>query len=234
MKKIIGLLALLLLAGCVSAPPPTLQVNRRVGEAPPIGVVSERTVGEVIYETFNYEEWSGAHLAGPLLIDVFAASADLGPGDALVAGQEAGETVFCTSGPILRVAGQGPTSRVCLKDTDADGRFDQWRSPDGPPARRNWADLEAPAAYTTGSSMAPTGGGFKYQLLYQGLSSGVISLLYREYADNLIRPAFQQELSYTLAKNGSTEISFRTTRIEIHAADNNSIRYTVLRGLGVP
>lgn len=189
-------------------------------------------MGDVIYETFNYEEWTGARLGEPLLIDVFAAMVNIGPADALVASIEAGATTFCTSAPALTVSGHGgPSGRICLKDLNADGRFEQWRSPDGPPARRNWADLKTPAAYTTGPFMAPTGGGFKYQLLYQGLSSGVVRLLYREYVDNLIRPAFQQDLSYTLAGSGKTEISFRTTRIEIHSADNNGIRYTVLRGL---
>ena len=75
------------------------------------------------------------------------------------------------------------------------------------------------------------GSGFKYELLYQGLSSGVVSILYREYVDNLARPAFQQDLLYTLQPGAPTEVSFRTVRMTIHSADNNGIGYTITRGL---
>ena len=58
-----------------------------------------------------------------------------------------------------------------------------------------------------------------------------MSLLYREYIDDLARPAFQQDLSYTLAAEGPTEVSFRGTRFRILSADNNKIRYELLSGL---
>ncbi len=221
----------LLLAGCVSAPPGTPLVTRRVGESPELDVVTQRAVGEVIYETFNYEEWHGARLAQSVVIDVLAASALLGPSDPLIAVVEGSETVYCTAAPALRVAGRPPSSRVCLADRDGDEAFDTWRAPEGPPARLKWAPLKSAAPFSTGTSMERSGKGFKYELLYQGIAAGVVSLLYREYVDDLVRPAFQQDLSYTLSPQGPTEISFRGTRIVIEAADNKGIRYRVLTGL---
>jgi hypothetical protein len=82
--------------------------------------------------------------------------------------------------------------------------------------------------------MAQTGDGFRYELLYQGLSAGVVKILYREYFDSLVRPAFQQELSYTLEEPGPTEISFRSIRMTIHSADNNRLEYTINDGLRQP
>ena len=72
--------------------------------------------------------------------------------------------------------------------------------PDGPPARWGWAVLKQQVGYTeeTSVEMAQSGDGFKYELLYQGISASVVSILYREYADSLVRPAFQQDLSYRL------------------------------------
>lgn len=221
----------LLLGGCVSAPPGTPLLTKRVGESPELGVVTQRAVGEVIYETFNYEEWHGARLAQQLNISVFAASAVVEPSDPLIAVVEAGETVYCTATPVLRVTGQPPLSRVCLADRDGDSAFDNWRAPEGPPIRFKWAPLKGPAPFSTEKAIERSGKGFKYELLYQGIAAGVVSLLYREYVDDLVRPAFQQDLSYTLSPEGPTEISFRGTRIVIEAADNKGIRYRVLTGL---
>lgn len=231
MKKIAALLLLLVLSSCASVPISSPLVNRRVGESPALRTPSVRAVGEVIYETFDYDEWQGAQLAEPLMIDVLAAEATLGPGDPLIAAQEEGLTVYCTAKPTLRVAGQAPSSRICLADRNKDGKFDTWRAPEGPPARIKWAPLKVETAFSTGPAMAPTGKGYRYELLYQGLSANVVRLLYREYIDDLIRPAFQQELSYTLATAGSTEISFRLTRLVIESADNNTIRYEILSSL---
>ncbi|MEM8929632.1 MAG: hypothetical protein AAGE94_00560 [Acidobacteriota bacterium] len=219
--------------GCASAPTPVTQVSRSVGEQPAIGETVERYVGEVLYETYNFSERELAELDGPLTIDVFAAKAYLGPADRLAVALEAGAKVFCTEEPKLRVMGLSPESRVCLRDTDGDGRFDQWRAPEGPPARQVWASVDVPIGFGVRGAMRRSEGGFKYQLLYQGYAAGVISLLYREYIDDLIRPAFQQDLTYTLKDGEATEISFRSLRFRVESADNNTIRYVLLRGLGV-
>lgn len=65
------------------------------------------------------------------------------------------------------------------------------------------------------------------QLSFVGVSRGVISLEYREFAGDIARPAFTQVATYDLA-DGQT-ISFRGARIEVLSADNLGIRYRVLR-----
>ena len=230
-------LLVLVFVGCATAPPmrSDTKIERRVGEKPSIGTATERSVGEVIYEIYNYEirTQSNTRLLGPLAVDVLAAKFQVGPDDPFVGATEAGTRVHCSSEPVLRVAGQPNQAHVCLRDQNSDRVFDEWRSPDGPPARWAWAALKQRVGYTeeTTVEMAQTGDGFKYELLYQGISSGVVSILYREYSDSLVRPAFQQDLSYTLQADGPTQISFRSIRMTIHAADNNGIRYTVDRGL---
>ena len=238
MKTITLALSALALAACASAPlniPSHLEVDRRIGEDPSIDVATERNVGDVIYEVYNYEvrRDTSTRLLGPLTIDVLAASAHLGPADAFVATPSHGVRVYCSATPVLRVGGRPNSAHVCLRDSSSDHQFDSWKSPDGPPARKGWAPLKETIGYKEESSveMVETGAGFRSELLYQGLSSGVVSILYREYLDSLVRPAFQQDLSYTLENDGTTEISFRTIQITIHSADNNRIRYTLNRGL---
>lgn len=72
--------------------------------------------------------------------------------------------------------------------------------------------------------------GFQRDLVYSGLSGGsTISLLYREFLDNMTRPVLTQELKYDLAL--SRTIGFKDARIEVVNAGNTSIRYRVLTPL---
>ena len=66
--------------------------------------------------------------------------------------------------------------------------------------------------------------------MYQGAGGGILRLMYREYRDDMARPAFSQELTYDLEAEGVTLISFQDARIEVHSAGNNGIEYTVLSG----
>lgn len=69
-----------------------------------------------------------------------------------------------------------------------------------------------------------------YEILYSGISGGELRATYREYVNDMARPAFSQEASYDYETGQSTTISFKGAQIEVLSADNNEIRYRVLRG----
>ncbi|GJQ22197.1 MAG: hypothetical protein HBSIN02_25520 [Bacteroidia bacterium] len=64
------------------------------------------------------------------------------------------------------------------------------------------------------------------ELLYSGKSGDVIKIVYREYSNDIARPAFSQELQYDLKE--SNVIKFRRTTIEVIKATNQEITYKVL------
>lgn len=68
-------------------------------------------------------------------------------------------------------------------------------------------------------------GNFWWELLYNGRSGDTIRLTYREYADDLIRASFQQELSYDLA--AGRQIGFKGLLLDVEEATNSVIRYRV-------
>lgn len=70
---------------------------------------------------------------------------------------------------------------------------------------------------------------FRRELLYSGVAQGTISLEYREFINDMARPAFSQTLRYDL--NEGRTIGFRGARFEILDANNVSVRYRVLREL---
>lgn len=70
-------------------------------------------------------------------------------------------------------------------------------------------------------------GSFKRDLVYTGISKNIITILYREFKDNIARPAFSQEIKYDL--NEGNIIGYQGSRFEIISASNIGITYKVLK-----
>lgn len=70
---------------------------------------------------------------------------------------------------------------------------------------------------------------FKRELVYSGVSQNTISILYREYQNDMARPAFSQELKYDLSQG--TAIGYKGARFEVVRANNTGITYRVLKSL---
>ena len=121
-----------------------------------------------------------------------------------------------------------PFNTACFVDSNADGKFDGVTPRDG--MNLGITDLDTPLPYETHEVDLPGRDSWKYELLYQDVSQGTITLMYREFVRDLARPAFFQELVYELGA-GPTTVSFRTMRIEILRASNNEIAYRILSGL---
>lgn len=119
----------------------------------------------------------------------------------------------------------GAKSFTCFQDLDGDGLFERTfvrglRAIRDPPLvryeLRNRVD-PVPDETTT----------FKGELVYQGAGGGILRLAYREYSNDMARPAFSQEVTYDLATEGPTSIVFKGAKIEILSAGNSGIRYVV-------
>ena len=72
----------------------------------------------------------------------------------------------------------------------------------------------------------------KKELLYNGKFGSNIRLTYREFIDDLSRPAYTQDLNYDL--NESKIIGFQGVRIEVLGTDNVAITYRIVRGFPDP
>ncbi|MFC1708823.1 hypothetical protein ACFL2J_02010 [Candidatus Omnitrophota bacterium] len=68
---------------------------------------------------------------------------------------------------------------------------------------------------------------FKQELIYNGKVGSSVKFLYRELSDDMLRPAFSQEIQYDL--NESKTIGFKGVRVEIIEATNTNLRYKVLK-----
>jgi hypothetical protein len=67
---------------------------------------------------------------------------------------------------------------------------------------------------------------FKQQFIYNGKINNGLKFIYREFINDMARPAFSQDLQYDLADGNL--IGFKGLRIEIIKATNTNIEYKVL------
>ncbi|MFO1263634.1 MAG: hypothetical protein U1E84_09915 [Rhodoferax sp.] len=70
---------------------------------------------------------------------------------------------------------------------------------------------------------------FKRELVYGGVFQNVLTLSYREFKDDIARPAFTQELKYDLSQE--KVIGYKGARFEVINATNTGLTYKVLKHL---
>lgn len=85
------------------------------------------------------------------------------------------------------------------------------------------------ATFSTGNCTVLGTDSFRRELIYSGVSQGTVSIEYREFINDMARPAFSQTLRYDLAEGDV--IGFRGARFQILDATNIDIRFKVTRPL---
>jgi hypothetical protein len=84
----------------------------------------------------------------------------------------------------------------------------------------------APADYSIERSTTFKPASFQQTLLYNGKIGNRITLAYREFTDNMARPAFNNEVTYDLSE--SMTLGYKGARLQVVKATNTEITYKVL------
>jgi hypothetical protein len=67
---------------------------------------------------------------------------------------------------------------------------------------------------------------YKKEFVYNGKSGNTLKFIYREYINNMARPAFLQDINYDLADGNI--VGIKGLRIEVILTNNTSIKYKIL------
>lgn len=181
-----------------------------------VGQTATANVGEVVFDRFRYEAPPTVRVQSE--IPAAAGRYALAAGTRLLARTVNDVRAYCT--PI-------DSNFACFYDQDSNGDFDHYLVGNlGAVSAVN--PLEPVAPYIVVDP--PVARGFKSELIYLGRSGNDIKLLYRDFTDDLSSPSYEQNLQYTLAAKGPTEVRYRDARFNILEADTNSIRYEILSG----
>lgn len=186
MLKLITIIFVLFLAsGCASVQ--TEPPRYESGHFPDLNTVTTVNVGQVMVTQYDYLSQTRATVLNDLPGSFWAGRHGLSSGDSLVSAISEGEQVYCQ--PPLR------EGAPCLKDTTGDSSFDRAYSMNAFGMVVNAVDIN-PVEYRVADRNIQDG--FKYELIYQGRDRETVRIAYREYTESLARPAFRQDLSYTI------------------------------------
>lgn len=202
--------------------------EHKVGQEPPLGTAQSAVVGDVLYSEFEYTGNSGAVALATFEQGIgLGGSVTVPAGTAMYGSVVDGRKGYCTATLTYADPLVGPHSGTCWFDANNDGRFEQfWVMPGAVPFTY---DADVPLTYRA-TEMSNAAGGYKYEIVYQKLDGDVLRMLHREYVDNMVRPTFQQELTYNVNPAGSTVIRFRGVAMEVSNAQGSEIAYIVKTG----
>jgi hypothetical protein len=185
------------------------KANEHRGFIPELGKVSKATVGNTMVQKLNYDSYDGA---------VYTLNGDE---KRLISGESSGDTWYYEE-----------NNTYCYRDDNNDGILDKVgyteKFLNSLPSRVITAIKPLPYRVVKDVKVVDRQAiSFRQELIYQGLQNNVVRISYREFDSLLARPAFQQDLTYTISDGSKTDIRFREVSMTIISADNNMIEYIV-------
>lgn len=216
-------------------PTPAVEASTSYVLRPAIGEVARAEVGESLYSegasTVTKRYTGTLHEAVTIQMENYRLDAPAGAVQEVLSQTRNPRPMMCF--PVKRTSIGGLFGSRgfsgCLVDTQGNKTFDTatfaHRSGDFP--------LTKPVAYTTEThkSTALELDRFQVDVLYQGMSKGEVKISYRESADGLARPAFNQDVAYELAPDGTAVIGFKGMRLRVLKATGQSIEYVLEKAI---
>lgn len=198
--------------------------NVRVGQEPAIGAVATTPVGGSVFSQYRFLGRTVYRFMEPVTVGFALGRISVNAGDTLAKATFDGKSGYCTERFTYIDPLVGPHATSCYVEGEP-GIFSAVSVSPG----MVWMSksLPNPVRFERADMVMPGSNSFKYELLYQGLTNKSLRLSYREYSNDMARPAFFQDVSYDVA-SFPTIIAFKNVKIEVLNASNNGLTYKVL------
>jgi hypothetical protein len=229
------LFACALVAGCKSSFRPIQpMVTSTPIDDPPIGVESRSELGETLVKkgTQYLIEGQAIEMQDDLVATRFGVETRI-PKQTMLATAEDDDWTYFSAANVytrfpLRSDTVGPGGMTMAKSSS------DWIEIYGTLGPEDAASLDRPSwmKVTTATKTDDKRNSYVQELLYNGRIGNRVSFLYREFQNDVARPAFTQEITYDLAEG--KEVGFKGARLEIIDANNRYIRYRVLNSFPDP
>lgn len=235
MKNLIIAAMLCVATGCASTAPtgsstPASLPSRQQGVRPALLVDTSARVGETIYTAYDYREIDQSRR---LVLERevrgrFVVSNVIVPlGTPLIEGNSG---FFCTEQKLYSDPIVGPWRPVCFQDADNSGKFERFGVRPGLIwLWQSLGSMDAIYRVEEGKKVTLDGGGYRKELIYQGVDRATLRVVYREYLKDIARPALTQDLTYPIT-DGIATIVFRNLTINVHSVSGEAVTYRVISG----
>ena len=214
----------LLFLAAVCSPTITIAqgVDFREGYSPDAGVEKVTPIGGVIFEQFRYGIVEAYEVEDWIEAKIIFAKVRIPPGGKLVPIGSSAKLKVCYIQNSREIGGD--YKRGCAFDDDGDGTFDRIA---GNPVQGG-KSLEPPVPYHPSEiRLNKVGDDFRKTLTYLGVSGETLRLSYREFVNDMARPAFTEEFTIPIGSSLPAKVSVKDAKFTILGIDGNGLRYTV-------
>lgn len=208
----------LLLTACATPDFNYAPQSTKVSE-PPLDSVNTAYVGDVLLRQGEFTEHDAIFVSSKIDVPYY----DIFPGYYLKRGEDKNTETYTPaggdeSGTIKKSIFAGPwqaviiyknENKICIVDNV------------------NVLTCKKSAAFERRKKPILSANSFQQTLLYNGTVGDKINIGYREFSNSLARPAFNNDVEYDLSE--SKTIGYKGARIEVLEANNESIKYRVIR-----
>lgn len=208
LRRLLFLLFLAVTPAVAQETPPEVLVSH----VPDIGVLRTVSAGTPIHE-----------YARTYSFDAYVPDAEMKGGRWLL------PLVVPANTPLSRVASKAKL-KACIEngpcglDDDGDGAFDRMAEDDISRALK----LKTPIPYKKRRVTVNNPDSLRQVIIYAGASSDSIRLSYREFSNDLARPAFTEDLLIPINKIFPQDVAVKAVKIRIHGIDGLGLRYEIL------
>lgn len=220
MKKWILPFLIIVFCGCVSPKYNYFPQAEEISE-PPIGSTNTAYVGDSMLRQGKYTEHDAIFLDADIKVGILG-EYTFTRGYYIKKGEDEKSAYFLPA--------DGPNAGSVIADPSADPvqviRLDKKTGKFCAVSIYNLQDCTSKARYKKVKYSLATSDAFQQTLIYSGKVGDKINVGYREFSNNMARPAFNNDVEYDLSE--SQTIGYKGARIEVITATNESITYRVL------
>ena len=202
----IAALATVTLAGQAS------EAGVHIENVPPVGVIQTVSVGTQIHQynrtyTFDAVVPESRMKIAPLFIPLIV---------------EAGTPMIQVKTKVMLKA--CIKSGACGLDDDGDGTFDRMALDDTATAFK----MKAKVRYQLKRMTVDNPDSLRQIIMYSGATADTLRLSYREFSNNMARPAFTEELVIPIISKFPQDIAVKAVKFRVHSIDGLGMKYEIL------
>lgn len=224
-RNLLALPLLVLLYGCVSVKY-NYQPQRINISEPPLNAVVTAYIGDSMLRQGEYIEYDAIYLPRKAKIGTIE-SYTFTPGHYVKKGEDEKSEFYLPMG--------GPDSGQVIVGSLADPfqviRIDKKSEKLCSVSTYNMEVCSSNVNYEKKKLSVINSDSFQQTLIYSGQVGNKINIGYREFSGNVARPAFNNEVEYDLSE--SKIIGYKGARIEVIEANNESIKYKVIKNFNL-
>lgn len=221
-----SLLTVITMSAALIAAAPAMAAQRKEGQKPEPGVEASVTVGAPLLERYNLLVDPGVRVGANVDLDLgMQGVIRISSGTLMAIQQQNGKQLKACTITDAYTNSMGQTGPACLTDRDGDGMFDTGSAKLIGLTTRH---LAAPVPYVR-DDVPETFGANNHRivLVYLGAAGGVLHLSYREFSNDMAKPASTEDLSFPLGPTYPQTITWQDTRITLLGLGSDGLRYRV-------